>query len=460
MEKISAISDIPEKTTEKALILPANSQHIRSRVLRLSGEAFWVFWGQALSIIGSLIAVRILTEIMTTQSYGELALGMTAMTLLQLTVFAGTGNAAMRFFAPAIESRKFHSYLSAVWRALLRRIYAALIVVLIILGILWFTLGTIWLNLAGAAFALAMVSTATSILDGLQNAARHRKIVAWHQGIGQWLRVLAAWFLLNMLGNSSSVAMWGYAIASLLMLLSQMFFFKLRFRSFLSNSLKIEAADVRQWYDQMNKYGIPFSLWGIPYWIQIASERWALQKFAATSDVGIYVVLYQLGYYPISMLTGIVVQIITPIIFARIGDATDNTRVARGQHLIFKILFVSVMLTLILTAVTYFLHEWLFSILVASEFRSMSFLLPIMVLSGGMFASGQIISIQLMSGTESKILLAPKISTSVIATLMNFGGAYWLGVRGVIWAGFIFSLIYLFWLLLLVKRVELTQLKN
>src|SRR5216117_2964606 len=88
----------------------------------------------------------------------------------------------------------------------------------------------------------------------------------------------------------------------------------------------------------------------------------------------------------------------------------------------------------------------------APVYREVSPLLTVTVLSGGLFAAGQIAVLSLLSGVNSQRLIAPKIGTALLGVLLNFGGAFWLGLRGVVYAGFAVSLIYLVWILILVKR--------
>src|SRR4029077_5096923 len=68
-----------------------------------------------------------------------------------------------------------------------------------------------------AAFAFAWVSSASSMLDGIQNAARQRAIVALHQGIGSWLRLALVIVVAKLYGASSSGVLWGYSAGYVLL---------------------------------------------------------------------------------------------------------------------------------------------------------------------------------------------------------------------------------------------------
>jgi O-antigen/teichoic acid export membrane protein len=71
-----------------------NESHLSERFRRLSKEGLWIVTGQVATIAGSLVGVRILTGLMTSRQYGELALGMTIATLVNQVILGPLGNGA------------------------------------------------------------------------------------------------------------------------------------------------------------------------------------------------------------------------------------------------------------------------------------------------------------------------------------------------------------------------------
>jgi O-antigen/teichoic acid export membrane protein len=163
-------------------------------------------------------------------------------------------------------------------------------------------------------------------------------------------------------------------------------------------------------------------------------------------------VLYQLGYYPITLLSGMTIQLIEPVLFGRAGDGTDAGRMAHARRLNNLFVVSTMFLTLLATTLAFLLHAWLFSWLVAPQYRGVSSFLPWMVLSGGLFATGQAATLVLMTSVNTRGLIAPKIATALLGTCLNVVGAYEWGLRGVVFASVVFSLIYLGWILSLPKR--------
>ena len=73
------------------------------RIRRHLKEGLWIVLGQLMAAAGSLVGVRILTGLLDPKSYGELALGMTAVSLINQVVLGPLGNGVTRFYIPAVE---------------------------------------------------------------------------------------------------------------------------------------------------------------------------------------------------------------------------------------------------------------------------------------------------------------------------------------------------------------------
>jgi len=217
-----------------------------ARVQRLGREFFWIVTGQAVAVIGSLVGVRLLTELLEPAAFGELALGMTVATLVNQVAMGPLGNGVTRFYAPAVEQGDLGGYLNAARRLVLSATGIIVLIILLTVAGLLITGRTEWIAIAIAALIFAILSGYNSILSGIQNAARQRSIVALHQGMESWARFLVAAGLLLWLGATSTVAMVGYALAIILVLGSQYVFF----RKIVPKDIT-EASKERSWSEQM-----------------------------------------------------------------------------------------------------------------------------------------------------------------------------------------------------------------
>jgi len=268
-----------------------NFDYERSR--RLFKEGFWIVLGQIMLVLGSLVGVRILTGLMMPSEYGELALGMTVATLVNQGVMGPLGNGVTRFYAPAVERADFGGYLKAVLRLVLSASGGIVFLFLIVVVGLLIVGKVQWLGIALAATMYAILSGNNSILNGIQNAARQRSVVALHQGIEPWSRFLIAAGLMVALGATSTVAMAGYVIAVILILVSQyLFFYKV-----VPPNMD-ETDEGTKWSTQIFNFSWPFAAWGIFTWAQLVSDRWALGIFGTMEEVGMYAVLFSTGILP------------------------------------------------------------------------------------------------------------------------------------------------------------------
>ena len=421
---------------------------------RLGKEFSWILVGQAATVIGGLIGLRLLTNYLSPTTFGEIALIMTIASLVNQTILGPLAGAALRFLSPAEEEKTTRAYLRALWW-LIRRVSVWTLLATGALSLGLAVYGRLdWAFFLVSAIIYALLTGYNQILNGMQNALRQRKIVAWHAALGQWLQVVLVLTAVILMGPTSGNAMVGYVAAAFLVLPSQTFFFRRQVLTLPSMQQEPTNAAISpdQWQRKLRQYALPISGWGVFTWVQMSSDRWALQVSSTTSSVGYFAVLYRLGYYPITLVTGLVTQLITPILFQKAGDATDSSRMKATIRVNQWLTLASLAVTVLATGLAYFLHELIFSVLVAPEYRAISWLLPWMILAGGLFATGQVASISLLSEANTRRLVVPKIGTAVLATALNFAAAFRYGLAGVVFAGAVSSGVYVVWILALIRQ--------
>jgi O-antigen/teichoic acid export membrane protein len=405
------------------------------------------------------VLVRVLTEHLDPAQYGQLALGLTLAGLVNQVVMGGVTAGIGRFYSVAAEKGDLWGYLKASRRLMS---YATLVVgsiaLALIAGLFW-TGHAQWLGLAAAVLVFSVLSAFNSSLNGIQNAARQRSIVALHSGMDAWLKIGLAVGVMLWLGASSMAVVIGYALSALLITASQLFFLG---RLMQKQANAKPGLEHQNWVLRIWSYSWPFSTWGIFTWAQQVSERWALETFATTQDVGQYAVVFQLGYAPIGLVTGFAMSFLGPILYQRSGAATDHDRNASVHHLAWRITGLSLSVTGLAFLFSLLLHEWLFQLLVAAPFRSSSHFLPWVVLAGGIFAAGQMLALKLMSEMRSSTMTIAKIVTAIFGIVFNVSGAWLFGLAGVVAALLAFSTLYFGWMAWLAqcRPINLTMAKT
>ncbi len=419
----------------------------KERAVRVGREAGWILAGQITSVLGALVLVRVLTEYLTPTQYGELALGLTLAALINQVVIGGLINGIARFFSIALEAADLRRYLRASARLVFIASFIVLIFALLLLLALAHAGQSKWIGLATSVLALSVLAGLNSILSGIQNSARQRATVALHAGLDAWLKIALAISVMFFLGASSSAVVVGFALSSLIVTASQLWFVRAMLQRHLKDYTEAPSRPRIAWTQEIWKFSWPFSTWGIFTWAQQTSDRWALEVFATPAEVGTYAVVFQLGYTPIGLLSGLMLTLVQPIFYSRAGDAKDETRLQGTAAAIYRLVLVSLTLTAVAFAVSFLLHERIFNFLTSAEFRAGSYFLPWVVLAGGLFATGQLLLIKLSVEFQSHRMINLKIGTAIIGLAANFTGACLFGIEGVVGALVVFSLVFLTWAL-------------
>jgi O-antigen/teichoic acid export membrane protein len=412
-----------------------------TRIKRLAKEGSWIVVGDIMSVIASLVLVRLLTEHLDPAQYGLLALALTLGTLIGQVAFSGYMPGIMRYYAIAAEKGEASEYLLAARRMMgYGSIIALGLSALLLLGLPLFGKADI-LALTSMCIIFTILSSYNSTQSMIQNAARQRQVVVLHGTLYSWMRVLFAGGMMFLLGNSAKVVVAAYIVSLLLVLISQAIFI----RRLIPRKVTC-AAKSKPWGAQIWKFSKPFVFFNTFTWIQVSSDRWALDTFTTTNDVGLYAVLFQLGYTPIGMLAGLMTTLIGPILFQRSGDTADPSRNASVHKSVWQITAIGLLSTLLACLFAFLFHDWIFQLLVAAQYRSVSYLLPLMILAGGLTSSGQVLALKLMSDLNTQALIWPKIVTSLLGAALSFAGAYFVGLKGVVYGMVIFSVLQFLWM--------------
>jgi len=383
------------------------------RTRRLGKEGCWIILGQIATVAGSLVLIRVLTNYLEPAQYGRLAIGLTVAGLVNQIVMGGLSNGISRFYSVAVEKQQLTSYINNSIRLLLFATLAVSAIGTLLLGGLFFWGNLEWASLITATLIFSILDGYNGTLNGIQNAARQRAVVAFHNGVGAWLKILLAIVAILWLGKSSTAVVIGYALSSLLITCSQLFFL----RTTLPQHGARDNIDFK-WGKKIWSFSWPFSAWGIFTWIQLSSDRWFLDVFTSTQEVGLYAVLFQLGYTPIAMATGLAMSFLGPILYQRSGDATDLSRNTYVHRIAWKLTASSLLLTLAAVSSSLFFHDWIFQLLVSEQYRSISYLLPWVLLAGGIFASAQVLSVKLASEMKTLTMTWAKIITAILGTAL------------------------------------------
>lgn len=408
-----------------------------SRYHRLFKEGVWIIVGQILAVTGSIFGVRLLTELLSPADYGQLAVWMTLVSLINYVIFGPLNSGAARFYSTGAEQGDLVDYIGGIHYLALFGTCCMLIIVLITV----FISGRIdWIIPLVATVSFAVFSGYNGIFNSIQNAARRRSIAALHQGIEPWVRYLIASISIFFIGSTFSVTLGGYAISAALVLVSQYIFFYSNRPRQLKNQKNVAA-----WSSKIWKYSWPMAVAGITSWGYLASQIWALELFSTKSNVGFFSVIIQIGFAPLMMLGGVAMTLLMPIIFARAGDGLDKQRFKLSVKPIIKFSLVGFLIVISLTAISTVFHPLVFQLLVAKQYRIFSHYLPFVVLSAGILQVSTLLATIVLASSNTRILLPLNTIGNGIIAATNFIATYFYGMTGIFFAMVIGSVMHLVW---------------
>lgn len=417
-----------------------------TRLHRLAIEGIWIVVGQVSAVLGSLVLVRVLTEHLDPAQYGELALGLTVAGLMNQVVMGGISAGIGRYYSIASEKNQLHSYLCDSRKLML---YATLTVaafgLMLMAGLLWLGYSR-WMGLAAAALVFSLLSGYNAALSGIQNAARQRAIVAFHGGLDAWLKILLVLGVMLWVGSYGTAVVIGYALSTLVIIFSQLFYL-----SRLIPGQKAVSKDHGVWIGQMWVYSWPMVAGGLFNWGYYASQRWALELFATTGEVGKFYALTQIAYTPISMAGAMVLSFLTPIVFARAGNATDHGRIRDTHLIIMRVAVVGLGLTLLIAVISLFTHEIVFQLMVASSYRGISLYMPHVILAAGILQVSQSLLLLVTIENQTRKILPLAIIGNSITAIMNLYFTRQWGINGLIISMVAGASLHLVWVISIVS---------
>ena len=422
------------------------------RLRRLFSEGAWIIAGQIATLTGSLVLIRLLTGSMDPRAYGEMALGLTVAGLINQTVTGSVSNGISRFWSIASERGDLVGYIAASRHLLLLAIVAICITSALVVGALWAVGLSTWAGLAFASLALAVSSGVNSVLNGMQTAARQRSIVALHSGLDAWLKIGLAACFMAWIGASSSVVVWSYACSATLVTLSQFYFLNSLIRGLRCKPSTTSISPA--WLKEIWSYSWPFATWGVFTWAQTCSDRWALQAFVDTDAVGLYTVLYQLGFVPISLASGLLVAFLAPIMFQHAGDAGDAARMNTVYRSTSTVAIFVLGMSFAAAIAISLLHKWLFSVLASTEFQGPAYLMPWMAIAAGFQACHHILGIRISAALKTKLIILPQMASAGIFVLLVTLGAYLGKIDGLVVGFFMASFLHFLWILMLSEYIR------
>jgi O-antigen/teichoic acid export membrane protein len=414
-----------------------------NRSNRLIKESLLVIAAQVCSVVGILLVLKLTTHNITPEQYGYLTLAITFGTVITQVVLGGVTSGLNRFLSIAVENNELSELLDSMSEYFVYSLIFVVLFIFLCATFIWYFEKIAWLSLMISSTTLFLLNGYSAVLGGIQNFARKRGVVAFNAFVDMLLKIILIFFFSSIYELDALKIVLILNLSSVICLLLQVYFFRKNFPEW---SFNYKNSKPNKYTPKIWKYSFPFYAWGCFTWVQQISDRWALGAFQPSDEVGQYSVLFQLGYAPISLLTGVTVVFLSPILYKIVGAGSNHINNKNAQKITERLFLICLIATIVISVIAYFCHQYIFSILVGKSYLKYSYLLPWFVLAGGIFSAGEIIGVRLMSLLKTNKMIKVKILTAILGLFLNLVGAWFLGLLGVTYAIVTFSLIYFAWM--------------
>lgn len=390
---------------------------MKLRELVRAKEVIWVAVGQVAQFFGGLFFLNVATNHLTPTEFGTFTVLLTIATLVQTVMLGGVQGAATRYYNVSKSEGDLPAFAGSI-----AMIGLTLATVILAIGLtLWSTFGgATQPEIASAILALTALSILTvfsSLINALDTGARRQGLVSLHSAGTLWLRAAAILVVVPALAQGHLGALWSVALASVGILFSQTLFL-LR-----NEKITVNVVSLRRWSWLILVFALPYMAWGTVTWGQQVADRWLLQVFADSKAVGEYVVLFQLAYSPVLLISAALQRLATPVLYEQIGDATEASRVKLAMKIQTQMIagFFAVGSGLALLAAIG--HAQFAGLVLGPDYQENSYLLPIFVLAAMLMSSYHLAGAIVPAIFQAKKLILPLAGMSLVSILIMAVGA-------------------------------------
>lgn len=404
---------------------------------RVFGEARWVLLGQIGTGLGSLVGLKLLTQLLPKEIFGRVNLLEVALVLPGWLFFSPILQSTIRLYAPSREEGK----LPFLLRTTVSLYFG--VSVLVVAGGLALIASSLLQGTHFSALALILtlaifVASTWQLLGlGLAGAARLRKRSAGLSVFTTWGRPLGAAAAVVLFGPSLASVLGGYLAASLVTLPLALKPVRVAFHE--KDGPWIHPGIL----NKLLAYGTPYAIWSTFAWGGNYAERYVLQFLLGAAAVGPYAAAAQVAAMPFGFGSAFFLQLATPIVFERAGAGIEPARLSSGRAVVQSSLKFFVVLGLLLILGYALAGGWIMRLLTQADYVVPRGILVILAMGALAQNLAQLLSMSALAHNRTDVLLWAMVIPGTLSIPLSFLLVRQAGMLGAALANAVTSFLFL-----------------
>jgi O-antigen/teichoic acid export membrane protein len=392
-----------------------------SKSRSLLNDGLWVAASQVFAALGQLAGIRILTEILTPGVFGSVSLYLGMVALFSVGYANPTMQAVLRYYPEYLDQGGGGGVRAVAFQQIMNLIIYSLPALIVINGIA-FWVG--WVNMEHLVLLVALIFVEMARMQNttVLNAVRaHREFGIWSVA-ESWGRPLLAYVLIGVFGATTTVVLFGFFIASLVI-------FVVMRRYVPQDTIQGLPVNRRpELKEKFWKYSMPLLPLGMLGWVSGMADRYIIGSLLSPADVGLYVAVYSIASRPMLMLGRVIETTIRPAYQKAVVERNHD----QAKDYLLNWLLVIAIGGIGIVVFSAFAHEWICNILLGPDYRKTSGFLP--WITGGylLLISSHLANRICYANNATKAILAIEGFNAFLILVIGFICIYNIGLFGAV----------------------------
>ena len=375
----------------------------------LLNEATWSLFGKIVAALGTLVGVRLITEIVPNKTYGTISLLVGAVIFGNNLLAAPLTQAAQRFYSEASLSGKLPSLRKTI------SISLKLIVALFLIIIL--STGAVYIHYSSISYYIFLVLAGFMVVQIFKSfeitflvAARRQKEVAIWEVIETWAKPLCACLLAVLVSATARSVIAGYFLAVGL-ILAGYYLLPINVEGF--SNVKDDARFDKKLLSEIIIYALPLVPLAFICWIIALGDRYIIGSVLGMKQVGIYSAAYGLISMPFLIIGSAVNQTFRPAYL----QAVSAKNLPLEKKLLFNWLIIIILICMVGVGLTWLLKHLIALCFLAAEYRYGAVLMPWIALGIAFQVIAHVFESMLLAYKKTKYILFEQLIGAVVCIL-------------------------------------------